>query len=87
MENMCKEELKKLIQTTNFAVIEMALFLDTHPENACALETYHEYHETLKKAVSMYEKKFGPLTIYGVCDKDLWTWTDEAWPWQKGSDC
>ena len=40
--------------------------------------------KTLKEAVAVYEKKFGPLTIYGVkCDKN-WTWVDEPWPWQEG---
>lgn len=86
MENMCKEELMKLIQTTNFAVIEMALYLDTHPECSDALETYHDYNDTLKKAVAIYEKRFEPLTIYGVQCHDNWTWGNEPWPWQKGCD-
>lgn len=86
MENMCKEELKNLIQSTNFAMIEMALYLDTHPDCPCGLNTYHDYHKTFKKAVSCYEKKFGPLTIYGEYNEDYWTWTKEPWPWQKECD-
>lgn len=87
MENMCKKDLKKLIQSTNFAVIEMGLYLDTHPQSACALAKYHECMKTLKNAVSIYERKFGPLTIYGVkCDEN-WTWVDEPWPWQEGGNC
>lgn len=87
MENMCKEDLMKLIQNTNFAIIEMALYLDTHPDSSCALDTYHDYHKTLKKAVAVYEKNFGPLTIYGVYDENFWSWGDEPWPWQKECDC
>lgn len=87
MENMCKEELKKLIQSTNFAVIELGLYLNTHPQSTCALAKYHEYKRTLKEAVAVYERNFGPLTIYGVkCDEN-WTWVDEPWPWQEGCDC
>ena len=66
MENMCKEDLFKFIQNTNFALIEMALYLDTHPECPCGLETYHDYHHSIKKAIDIYEKKYGPLTIYAV---------------------
>lgn len=86
MENMCKEDLMKLIQSTNFAVIEMALYLDTHPDSSCALDTYHDYNKTLKEAVAIYEKRFGPLTIYGVNDENFWSWGDEPWPWQKECD-
>ena len=87
MEKMCKEDLFKFIQNTNFALIEMALYLDTHPECPCGLETYHDYHHSIKRAIDIYEKKYGPLTIYGVNCKDNWDWVDEPWPWQKGCDC
>lgn len=87
MENMCKEDLFKFIQNTNFVLIEMALYLDTHPECPCGLETYHDYHHSIKRAIDIYEKKYGPLTIYGVNCKDNWDWVDEPWPWQKGCDC
>ena len=87
MENMCKEDLMKLIQSTNFAVIEMALYLDTHPNCSCALETYHDYKKTLKKAVEIFERRFEPLTIYGAHRKEEWNWVNEPWPWQKGCDC
>ena len=87
MENMCKEELQKLIQTTSFAVVELAMYLDTHPTCQCALETYHDYRKTFREAVAVYEKRFEPLTIYGVYSEDNWTWGNEPWPWQKGSDC
>ncbi len=87
MENMCKEDLMKMIQSTNFAVIELGLYLDTHPECSCGLAKYHELKRDLKEAVQLYEKRFAPLTMYGVhCDEN-WTWIDEPWPWQKGCDC
>jgi spore coat protein JB len=87
MENMCKEDLMNLIQTSNFAVIDLALYLDTHPDSRCALDTFHDYHHTLMKAVQIYEKRFEPLTIYGVFDEQEWSWKDEPWPWQKECDC
>ncbi len=87
MENMCKEELKRLIQVTNFTVIELGLYLDTHPTCACALKKYHESNERLRQAIKVYEKNFGPLTIYGVKCENEWTWTNEPWPWQEGGNC
>lgn len=87
MENLSKKDLMKVIRSTNFAIVELALYLDTHPEDSCALNTYHDYHKKFKKAVSIFEKRFEPLTIYGVDDENFWTWGNEPWPWQKECDC
>lgn len=86
MEEMCKRDLMKMIQSTNFAIIELGLYLDTHPEDICALDAYHDYRRKFKKAVALFEKKFEPLTIYGVEDENFWTWGNEPWPWQKECD-
>ncbi len=86
MENMCQHELMEYIRSVNFAMIELALFLDTQPENDCASDAYQEYRKSFQKAVSLYEKKFEPLTIYGVKDDNYWTWGNEPWPWQKECD-
>lgn len=87
MENMCKEDLMKLIQSTNFAVLDLGLYLNTHPKCQCALSTYHDYHKALMKAIKIYEERFEPLTIFGVHDENRWNWKDEPWPWQKEDDC
>ena len=55
MENMCKEDLMKLIRSTNFAMLDLGLYLNTHPKCQSALATYHDYHHTLMKAVKIYE--------------------------------
>lgn len=83
MENMCKKDLMEFIRRTSFAMVELALYLDTHPGCSCGLETYHDYHRAYHKALNLYEKKYGPITIYGVYDENNWAWIDEPWPWQK----
>jgi len=88
METMNKDELKLLIQKTNFAIIDTNLYLDTHPNCKKALSFYQEQHKLLQSALHLYQKKYGPLTIYGVNDTEKnWSWTDEPWPWQKECDC
>lgn len=86
MENMCKKDLMSLIQKTSFVMLDLALFLDTHPDSSCALEKYHEQHKIFNKAVSIFQKRFEPLTIMGVYDENFWTWGNEPWPWQKECD-
>ena len=87
MERMCKEELLRVIQSTNFVVLEMGLYLNTHPECSCALKKYCECKEMLEEATKVYERRFGPLTMYGVDCDEKWSWVEEPWPWQKGCDC
>lgn len=86
MEKMCKEDLKNLIRTTSFAMLELALYLDTHPDCTCGLEAYHSYHKIFIEALECYQRRFEPLTIYGEYNKDEWTWANKPWPWQKECD-
>ncbi len=83
MENMKKEDLLKHLQSTNFAIIELALYLDTHPDCPCGLKAYHDYKKEYEKALACYEADYGPLTIYNNDFENYWTWSKGPWPWQK----
>lgn len=87
MESMSKKELLCAIQEVNFVLYDLVLYLDTHPDCACALSTYHDYKREYDKMVSFYEKNFEPLYSYRVYNEDKWTWTEGPWPWQKECDC
>ena len=62
MEKMCKNDLMNLIQSTNFTLIELGLYLDTHPNCPCGLSAYQDYSDMLKRAVEIYERRFEPIT-------------------------
>lgn len=79
--SMSEDELKFKIQSYQFAVTDISLFLDTHPTDKRALELHTQYVRTLKELQDMYEKRFGPLSIESIQDK--WKWTDEPWPWER----
>lgn len=83
MENMNKEELLKQLQRFNFAIIELALYLDTHPDCPCGLKAYQDYKLSFQEILSIYETKYGPITIYNMENEDYWTWSQGPWPWQK----
>lgn len=76
-----KEELMKKIMSYRFAVIDMSLFLDTHPCDKKALELHNEYVRELKKAIEKYEKEYGPLCI--ETEMNSWKWVEDKWPWEK----
>lgn len=89
MMNFCndndttREELMAKIKSYNFAVIELALYLNTHPDDERALCLHNSYAKKLKDLKDKYQKVYGPLSIYYPCNK--WRWLEEPWPWEGGN--
>lgn len=77
-----KEELLSEIQCHEFAINELALYLNTHPEDQRALCLHRKYCNELKPMKDMYQRVYGPLTINYPCNK--WRWLEEPWPWEGG---
>ena len=78
-----REEMMQQIKSYNFAVIELALYLDTHPDDTKALCLHNKYCKELKELKDKYQKVYGPLSIYFPCNK--WRWLEEPWPWEGGN--
>lgn len=76
------EQMLMKIKELNFAVIELGLYLDTHPEDQRALCLHRKYVKELKDLKDKYQKVYGPLSIYYPCNK--WRWLEEPWPWERG---
>lgn len=74
--------LMREIDRASFAVDDITLYLDTHPEDQNALSYYHYVADLRRNAVNAYESQFGPLTIDGVRDQNKWTWITGRWPWE-----
>lgn len=81
--NRTREEMLHQIKCYNFAVIELGLYLDTHPDDERALCLHNNYCKTLKELKDKYQKVYGPLSIYYPCNK--WRWLEEPWPWEGGN--
>lgn len=82
MINYDKKQLMCLIQQYCFAVVEIGLFLDTHPENCEAMALYNKYNQIYKELVEQYANNYGPLTINQVNSDNYWTWINNPWPWE-----
>lgn len=83
-KNMTRKEMLKKIKCLKFAVVELALYLDTHPDDKKALCLHNKYSKELKEICDKYQKVYGPLTIEYPCNK--WRWLEEPWPWEGGND-
>ncbi len=78
-----RREMMMKIRELDFAIIELALYLDTHPEDEKALCLHKEYCKDVKALKDQYQKVYGPLTIKYPCNK--WRWLEEPWPWERGN--
>lgn len=74
--------LLKKLQALDFAIIETALFLDTHPTDAKVLKYYKETLEERNNVMKQFEKLYGPLSIFNNASDSNWQWVKGPWPWE-----
>lgn len=72
-----RREMIEQIRCYDFAITELALYLDTHPEDEKALCLHRKYCKQAKELKDKYQKVYGPLTIQYPCNK--WRWLEEPW--------
>lgn len=78
-----KDQLMRQINEASFAMDDVLLFLDTHPNNMEALQYYRNVSAMRKNALAAYQSQFGPLLVDDVTGNS-WTWVTEKWPWEGG---
>ena len=83
-----KETALRKISAVDFAIHDVELFLDSHPENVKAVELLKQYRQWRTDLVAEYEQKYGDFV---TCVKDVkaenpWSWTDGPWPWERGDE-
>lgn len=76
--NQTREEMLEKIKCLNFAITELALYLDTHNDDEKALCLHRKYAKEYRELTDKYQKVYGPLTIHFPCNK--WRWIEEPWP-------
>lgn len=75
-------ELLTKVDAYSFAAHDVALYLDTHPNDQDMIRLYDSLNEDVKKVTNEYENKFGPLLKNGATGYP-WTWNESPWPWEK----
>lgn len=77
---------KTELQVLGFAVQELALYLDTHPDDKEALELYRTYQRMLHKGNMDFGDKCGPLTHAMPVDDKTYSWLNDPWPWEYAAN-
>jgi spore coat protein JB len=76
-------ELMEELQAVDFVLVDLTLYLDTHPEDQQAIIQYNNFAKARKQLKRKIESIYGPLQQYGNSYVGYpWNWDDGPWPWQ-----
>ncbi|GGB47613.1 spore coat protein CotJB [Fictibacillus barbaricus] len=71
------------LQAVDFVLVELTLYLDTHPQDQTAIQQFNQFAQQRKHIKKAIESKYGPLQQYGNSYSGMpWNWSDGPWPWQ-----
>ncbi len=70
------------LQELQFAVNEIRLYLDTHPNDPRAICDFQRYTYQLNNLMVNYQQMMGPMfgMMYSPSSPSLWV--DGPWPWE-----
>ncbi len=74
-------EMLKEIMAIDFSLIELNLYLDTHPMDQRALNLHNDYVMKIDRLKENYQKKYALLTSCHISDCP-WEWISDPWPWE-----
>ena len=78
---MNREQLTMLkeLMALEFTVIDLHLYLDTHPDDEKALSDYNILSRQLENLEQRYVQLYGPVMARQGAGR---AWVEEPWPWQ-----
>ncbi|GGD74261.1 spore coat protein CotJB [Paenibacillus nasutitermitis] len=85
MDKLDENYYSKLLelQQLDFALVELTLFLDTHPNDMQILQQFNQLAQQRQHVAHEFEMQYGPLLQFGHSfSKYPWQWSQTPWPWQ-----
>lgn len=77
-----EENLLLKIESLEFTLNDLALYLDLHPEDTLVFEAFKEAVEKYKDYLDRYERIYKPLNLDSVY-KDTYEFYKNPWPWDN----
>lgn len=81
--NRTREMLLREIQELDFRMLDLQLYLDTHPLETKAVEEYNIAAKKYRAMKEHYEKLYGPIVLDAYDYTTPWKWVEGPWPWQN----
>lgn len=72
----------KEVMAADFTLIELNLYLDTHPDDQRAIALFNCNVQRAKMIRENYERLYGPLTPAFSGSTAPWQWIESPWPWE-----
>ena len=70
------------LQALSFAIAELGLYLDTHPEDEESLALFRKYAALYDDGMQRYETEYGPLMQRCAGKNGAYNWLQSPWPWE-----
>lgn len=80
-----RQILMRKIATYDFALVELNLYLDTHPRDTEAHRKLVEYEKKSMELRKKYESEYGPITFTDSPDNRM-KWIKNPWPWDLSEE-
>jgi len=77
-----KEQLLRDIGIVDFVLIELGLYLDTHPMDRNAMEYFNHYNRMKHQMEKEFSMKYFPLTMNMAESNKEWRWGAAPLPWE-----
>ena len=74
------------VMALDFASHDLALYLDTHPQDQEAFEVYKELLALSEQAQREYAREYGPIDRRDLLEAKRYTWLEGPWPWEPGAN-
>jgi spore coat protein JB len=76
-------QLLRQLQEIDFTLLELNLYLDTHPNDLQAIQQFNGLSERRAQFRQTYETQFGPLYNFGLSFNQYPNgWNEGPWPWE-----
>lgn len=83
LEAKTKEEVLLLkLSQMEFALNDLSLYLDLHPNDMAVFNKFREYTNEYKRYLNEFEKTYRPLCLSSI-NKDSYEYYKNPWPWDN----
>lgn len=69
------------IYALDFAITDLSLYLDVHPDDTTLYNQFRQYSQQLGQRMMEYEKNYGPLELNDT-NYDSYLWYKGKWPFE-----
>ncbi len=80
-----QEIMLKRISAIDFAIVELNLYMDTHPYDQEVNTKLNDYRNQSDALKAEYQEKYGPITS-NTTEDNRWGWIADPWPWNNDEE-